>query len=144
MAEYSDYSILIIKKGQLTAPKTIIPLNEFLEFHSDQSVVSGDNISERGYIFIPDLLPGDYIISLNALEGNSAYRYKSEINISANLNTITKNSTTYVNLSITSSGEVRFNLSTNYILQNVIIMVHTVNMSLNMFLEQARIIQVIG
>ena len=125
-------------------PETIIPLNESLTFHLDQSVVLENNVSERGYLFIPDLLPGNYMISLNAPEGNSAYRYKSEINISANLNTITKNSTTYVNLSTTSSGEVRFNLSTNCILQNVIIMVHTVNMPLNMFLKQARIIQVIG
>jgi len=144
MAEYSDYSILIIRKGQLTAPETIIPLNESLEFHSDQSAVSGNNISEKGYLFIPDLLPGNYTISLNVPEGNSAYRYKSEINISANLNTITKNSTAYVNLSTTSSGRVRFNLLTNYILQNVIITVHTVNMPPNMFLEQARIVQVIS
>jgi hypothetical protein len=144
MAEYSDYSILIIKKGQLTAPETIIPLNESLTFHSDQSAVLENNVSERGYLFIPDLLPGNYMISLNVHKGNLAYSYKSEVNISANLNTIAKNYTTYVNLSTTSSGEVRFNLSTNYILENVIIMVHTVNMPLNLFQVEARITQVIG
>ena len=142
MAEYSDYSILIIKKGQLTAPETIIPLNESLEFHSDQSAGLGDNNSSKGYLFIPDLLPGNYTVSLSGPKGNSAYLFESEVAITAELSTTIKNSTTYANFSTTSYGVVRFNLSTNFILQNIIIMVDMVNIPFNMYLGQARIIQV--
>ncbi|MCW6168962.1 MAG: DUF2079 domain-containing protein [Thermoplasmatales archaeon] len=144
MAEYSDYSILIIKKGSLSVPEAIIPLNESLTFHSSQSAGLVDNSLSKGYLFIPDLLPGNYTVSLRAPKGNSAYLFDSEVTISAKLSTTIKNSAIYTNFSTTSYGGVRFNLSTNYILQNIIITVDTINTPFNMYLGQARIIQVIA
>ena len=143
-AEYSNYSILIIQKDPLRAPEAIIPLNESLTFHSNRSDMLGDNTSSKGYLLIPDLLPGNYTVLLSASKGDSAYLFASQVTITAELNTTIKNSTTYENFSTISYGGVRFNLSTNYILQNIIITVDTVNTSFNMYLGQARIIQVLA
>ncbi len=139
MAEYGEYSILVIQKHPSDVPLLLIPMNESYSFHRQTSNVTDGNYTHTGFVHIDSLLPGNYTVSLNT--SGDLLAFTSNVTIHAYLNTTTGSRLITEEIHPSSFGKIKFYLENDFILHDMYIYVNTTGPSQSTYIENAVIHQ---
>jgi len=118
MAEYGEYSILVLQRSSTDENKMFIPLNGTFHFHLIKSCKEDNNYTLQGYVSTTSLLPGSYLITLNGSSNGDFYFNSTDITVRGDVNTTNSSSIIIRVFKVYNSRDISFQFYSKYIIYN--------------------------